>query len=214
MKTVYAIPGLATTGELFQLIKLDNAKIVTLEWPRLNDGETMASYAEKFAAKIDTSKPFYLLGVSFGGMLCAEISLLLKPQKTFLISSCKCVNEIPDTIRVFETIPLHHILSEAVLKELTLNSRLLLGFEKKFMPEFERMVNSMQPNYFRRSIDCIVNWKAENCLRDDIIHIHGDDDRLLFYNDVKADYTIKGGTHAMIVNNAVEISNLLNRLIE
>lgn len=213
MKTVYAIPGLATTKELFQFVKLNNAKLVCLDWPHIEEGETMRSYAQKFAKQIDTTKPFVLMGVSFGGMLCSEISLLVKPEKTILISSSKCFNELPPTIRVFNKIPLHHVMTEGMLREMALNSRLIIGFDKVFMPEFERMVKAMQPNYFKYSIDCIVNWTNKNCYRNDIIHIHGDADKLLLYRNVKSDYTIRGGNHSMIVNNAEEINAILNRLI-
>ena len=104
-------------------------------------------------------------------------------------------------------------MNDKMLKRMTKNSRWILGFEKKFMPEFLSMVNSMKPGYIKNSIHCIVNWKQHNCLRPDIIHIHGDADKLLTYSSVKADYTIKGGNHAMIINKATEINHLLNQII-
>lgn len=213
MKTVYAIPGLATTEELFQFTHLNNAKLKVLSWPEITSQDTLQSYAKRFLNQIDTSHPFCLLGVSFGGMLCAEISLLTKPEKTILISSSKCSKELAPMLKLFRQLPLYSLLSDKMLKHMTRNSRWILGFEKKFMPEFLSMVNSMKPGYIKNSIHCIVNWKQHNCYRPDIIHIHGDADKLLIYGSVKADYTIKGGNHAMIINKADEINDLLNKII-
>lgn len=213
MKTVYAIPGLATTEELFQFTHLTHARLKVLTWPEIKKDDTLQSYAKKFLEQIDSSHPFYLLGVSFGGMLCAEISLLIKPEKTILISSCKCKHELAPMLKLFRSVPLYALLNDKLLKHMTLNSRWILGFEKKFMPEFLIMVNSMKPDYIKNSIRCIVNWKQHDCYRPDIIHIHGDADRLLPYGSVKANYTIKGGNHAMIINKSDEINKLLDTII-
>lgn len=213
MKTIYAIPALATNAEIFKFLDLKNAQLKVLDWPILSKGDTMQSYAKKFTDQIDASRPFSLLGVSLGGMLCAELTEYLKPDKTILISSCKCASEIPEGIKVFNKFPLHHYLSENALREMAVNSRLLLGFEETYLPDFKRMVYSMQSDYFKNTIEMVVNWSNKKCKRKNCIHIHGDDDRLLLYNKVIADYTIKGGTHAMVVNNANELSVILNTIL-
>lgn len=214
MKTVYAIPGLATTDALFQFVQLNNTKLKVLDWPDISKDDNLQSYAEKFIKQIDISQPFYLLGVSYGGMLCSEISLIINPEKTILISSCKCTKELAPMLKFFKMLPLYNLISDAMLKKMTRSSRWILGFEKKFMPEFLSMVNSMKPGYIKRSINCIVNWQQHNCHRSDIIHIHGDADRLLVYNSVQADFTIKGGNHAMIIDKADEINKILNSIIK
>lgn len=213
MKTIYAIPGLGATKNLYKFIRIADAKIIVLDWPPLSKGETMKTYARKFSKQINSAEPFYLMGVSYGGMICSEISLFLKPKKTILISSCKCENEIPEVIKIFRKSPLHLILTERQLRELVKKSNPLLGFDDWFLPEFKLMVDSMKRNYFKYSMDCIIKWKNKNCKRKDIIHIHGDADRTLPYNEVKADYVIKGGTHGMVINNANEINVILNMVI-
>ena len=45
------------------------------------------------------------------------------------------------------------------------------------------------------------------------IHIHGDDDRLLSHKNVKSDYTISKGSHAMIVFQAEEINKIIEKEI-
>lgn len=213
MKKVYAIPGLGATKDVYKFIRVADAEIIVLEWPLLSKGETMKTYARKFSKQIDIAEPFYLMGFSFGGMICSEMSLFMKPQKTILISSAKCENEIPEAIKMFRKSPLHMILKEGQLRELVKKSNPLLEFDDWFLPEFKEMVDSMKRNYFKYSMDCIIRWKNRNCKRKDIIHIHGDDDRTLPCKEVKADYVIKGGKHGMVINNANEINLILNTVI-
>ena len=112
MIKMYAIPGLGTTQELFINIRIKNTEIIVLDWPIPSANDTMQSYAKKFLPLIDTSNPFYLMGVSFGGMICTELSKLISPVKTFLISTCKTRQELPWFIKTLKHIPIHLVLSE------------------------------------------------------------------------------------------------------
>lgn len=210
MKRIYAIPGLNTTKELFDFLKLENAEIITLKWPAPEKGETMQSYARKFSEKIDISQPFYLLGVSFGGMLCMELAKIVKPVKTFLISSSKSPKEFPPFFTIVKYLCLHLIPTEAMYMYFIPKSHRRIGFDELFLPQFIRMVHSMPPNYYRRSINCIINWKPGDATVENVVHLHGNADRLLPYKFVKCDYMIDGGTHAMVVYKAKQISEILD----
>ena len=83
----------------------------------------------------------------------------------------------------------------------------------KIIEEFHAMTDSMEKEYFKRAINCIINWDQAECSNANIIHIHGTADRLLQYKNIKADYSIKNGSHAMVVNKAEEISKILNKIL-
>lgn len=206
---IYAIPGLGTTEKLYVNIVVPGVEIKVLQWPLPEKDDTMQSYARKFLPQINTSKPFCLLGVSFGGMLCSELSHIITPQKIFLVSTSKTRKELPWFIRLFKHIPIHKIVNEQQHRKMAYQGRWLVGFGKAYIPEFLGMVNSMRENYFQNCINIIVNWNGTK-LPKNAIHIHGDRDKLLKYKFVKADYTIANGSHAMIVFQAEEI----NRIIE
>jgi hypothetical protein len=212
MKTIYAIPGLATTGKLFEDLKVSNGQVKILEWPPVPEGLTLKEYARLFLKHIDQSKPFCLLGVSFGGMLCSELSHMVNAEKVILISSCKTRKELPWMIRIQKYIPVYKIFSEKFLMANAFRVRWLLGFKKDYKDIFIQMISEMPENYIKRSIKMIVNWEntkaPKNC-----IHIHGKMDRLLFFSRVNADHAIEKGSHAMIVYEAEEISELLSSLI-
>ena len=207
---IYAIPGLGTTEKLYVNTKIEGVEIIVLKWPEVNKNDTMQSYAKKFISQIDTSVPFCLLGVSFGGMLCTELSKIISPQKTFLISTCKSRKELPWFIKMMKHISLHKIISEKQHRKMAYQGRWIIGFGKAYIPEFLGMVNSMTENYFKYCINIIVNWEGKEPLKNSI-HIHGDADRLLWYKYVKSDYTIKQGSHAMVVFKAEEINTIIKK---
>ncbi len=206
--TIYAIPGLGTTEKLYVNTKIKGVEIIVLNWPTPEKNDTMESYARKFLPQINTNIPFCLLGVSFGGMICTELSKIISPKKIFLISSCKSRKELPWFIKTLKYIPLHRLISENQHRKMAYKGRWIIGFGKAYIPEFLGMVNSMTKNYFKYCINIIVNWN-NTTLPKNTIHIHGDNDILLWYRFVKPDYTIEKGSHAMVVFQADEINKII-----
>ena len=207
---IYAIPGLGTTEQLYVNTKISGVEIIVLDWPTPEKNDTMETYARKFLPQINMSKPFCLLGVSFGGMLCTELSKIISPQKTFLISTSKSRNELPWFIKALNYLPIHKMVSEKQHRKMAYQGRWIIGFGKAYIPEFLGMVNSMTENYFKYCINIIVSWNRKE-LPQDVIHIHGNKDKLLWYRYVKPRYTIKNGSHAMIVFQAEEINKIIEK---
>ncbi len=145
---IYAIPGLGTTEQLYVNTKISGVEIIVLDWPTPEKNDTMETYAQKFLPQINMSKPFCLLGVSFGGMLCTELSKIISPQKTFLISTSKSRNELPWFIKALNYLPIHKMVSEKQHRKMAYQGRWIIGFGKAYIPEFLGMVNSMTENYF------------------------------------------------------------------
>lgn len=208
--TIYAIPGLGTTEKLYVNTKIKGVEIIVLNWPTPEKNDTMESYARKFLPQINTNIPFCLLGVSFGGMICTELSKIISPIKIFLISSCKSRKELPWFIKTLKYVPIHKVISEKQHRKMAYKGRWIIGFGKAYIPEFLGMVNSMTKNYFKYCINIIVNWENSS-LPKNTIHIHGDNDILLWYKFVKPDYTIPKGSHAMVVFQADEINKIIEK---
>ena len=205
---IYAIPGLGTTKELYVNTQLRGHELIVLQWPSPNKNDTMQSYAQKFISQINTNEPFGLLGVSFGGMLCIELSKIITPHKLILISTCKTRAELPWFIRLMKYIPLHLIISERYHRRLAYHGRWFIGFGSAYIPEFLGMIEQMEKGYFKQCIDIIANWN--NLTFPKIhYHIHGTNDKLLSHKNVSATILIDGGSHAMVVFRANEINSLI-----
>jgi len=95
MKNIHCISGLGADERIFKHLHIKNCRLKHLKWEAFEEQETMESYARKMAMQIKEPNPL-ILGLSFGGMLATEITKQQKTTKTFLISSAKSKNELPD----------------------------------------------------------------------------------------------------------------------
>ncbi|PBQ32160.1 hypothetical protein CNR22_10370 [Sphingobacteriaceae bacterium] len=209
MHVIYTIPGLGTTKELFKNISVPNFQVKVMEWPEPKTGWNLKDYAREFVEQIDTTSPVNLMGVSFGGMLCAEIADMIPVNKIVLISSCKNRTELPANIRILKTLPVQKLVTDSLYRSLASKLNWIVGFEKDYLPEFLRMLEQMPKNYFKYCVDMIIHWdKKSNTQK--IYHIHGNADNLLSHTSIKEYQLIEHGNHAMIVYKAQEINSLLN----
>lgn len=88
--TVYFISGMCYNCKVFDKLRLPKGyKKAYIEWFIPSPDESLSEYAHKMAKTIDTSRPFILIGYSFGAVIMQEMTLFLKPEKCVIISSFK-----------------------------------------------------------------------------------------------------------------------------
>ncbi|WP_093825084.1 alpha/beta fold hydrolase [Spirosoma endophyticum] len=93
---IYFISGLGADKRIFQKLVLPTFfEPVYIELLTPHQNESLPNYAGRMALSIDSIQPFYIVGISFGGMLATEIAKLIRPQKTILISSVSTSNQLP-----------------------------------------------------------------------------------------------------------------------
>src|ERR1700712_4564404 len=88
------LPGLGIDERLFEPQRALRARIEVPAWLRFEVEETMEHYAQRMVETIDQSSPFFLGGVSFGGMLALEMAKYLKPQAVIAIAACRAGREV------------------------------------------------------------------------------------------------------------------------
>jgi len=213
MAVIYAIPGLGCNKWIYENLKVKGHSIKVLDWPPVKRHFTLKDYANEFLKQMDLTHEFYLMGVSFGGMLCIELGEVTEPEKIILISSAKNKNEFPNYFSVFKYFPVHLLLPESLHRKIALLSWKLLGFHKGLLPEFNQMIKSMPENHFRYCINYIVNWDRKSNSKP-VIHIHGNGDKLLKYHKIKnVNYTVSNGSHAMVFTRSGEINQILEEIL-
>lgn len=78
-----------------------NCEFIPIEWIEPTSNESIIYYSKRLSKVINTSEKFCVLGVSFGGLIAMEISKLLKPELTILISSVETKNQLRLLFRWF-----------------------------------------------------------------------------------------------------------------
>jgi hypothetical protein len=211
MLNVYCISGMGVDGRLFKNLRLEHCDIHYIKWETPHKNESLPDYAFRLSTQIDTSKPFALIGVSFGGMCCVEIAKRLSPVKTFVISSCKRNSELPPKITLWKYFAIYKILKDALYIRgamLVKNQFGVTGEDQKL--KFLEMLKTAPKNYFSGAVHCIITWKNE-IVPESVVQIHGTADQVLPHKRIQCDYKIEGGNHFMIVTRAKEINEIINK---
>ena len=74
--TVYFISGMCYNCKVFDKLRLPKGyKKAYIEWFIPSPDESLSEYAHKMAKMIDTSRPFILIGYSFGAVIMQEMTL-------------------------------------------------------------------------------------------------------------------------------------------
>lgn len=212
MLNVYCLPGMGVNERLFRNLKLNKSNIHHIKWVTPIKNESLPNYAMRLSTQIDTTQPFVLVGVSFGGMCSVEIAKQLQPLRTFIISSNKFHSELPLKLSFWRVIPLYRLFRDGFYKNAVVLAKKQFGIvTQEQMINFRKMLDEAPKDYYSRAVHCIIKWKNET-RPENLIHIHGTADRVLPHRKLKGcDFTIKGGSHFMIINKAEEISEIINK---
>ena len=209
---IYLFPGQGADCRLFRNIDFP-FDTIHMELPVPCKKETLRQYAREFIPRIDTTRPYILMGVSLGGMICSELADTLKPEKIIVISSAKCRGELPGRYRFQKAIPLNKIIPKGMIKWCAnILAPIVEPARKQDKDFFHSMIESKDPAYLKRTVDMVINWDKED-FNSRIIHIHGDKDHTLPYRNIAYDYLVENGTHMMVYIRGDEVSELINKIL-
>lgn len=207
---IHLIPGLGADSRLFSRLKLPGHALHYHEWPQIGDRPTLHDYAQALASRIDTRVPHVLIGVSMGGMVAQELAVITSPKRTIIISSWKGRDEMPWNIGVLRCLRPERLLTGTMIRRVAPMLRLLryiLGLEDRVSQELgQQMLASFDPRDLRAMAHAVVNWNGPVSPVRDLVHIHGDKDRLMPIARIKGAVVVRGGTHFMVFSKAEEVS--------
>lgn len=210
-RRVYLLPGQGADGVLFSRLHLDHCDTFHIRYPVPLKNETFNAYAHRLAQQIDTTQPFYLVGVSFGGMNAVEMTKFLKPQKVILLSSVKCRKELPFRYKFQKVLPLYKLFPGKFYIRTTQMARYVVEPDcRPYDSLFRAMIMRKDPMFIKRSIGMIVNWDNAT-VPSNVVHIHGKRDHTLPARRIKNAWFLKEGSHMMVYTRADDISLLINQ---
>ena len=216
IEQVYLIPGQGSDGRLFKNLKLDKTKVEIIEFVNAEKDDDMKAYAERMAKKIDTSRPFAIVGVSLGGMLAIEINKLHPAEKVVLIASAKHREEIPRLYRFFDKVSVHKLMGGGFLKFWIRSLQPLFEpMPKEDQLLWRDMLKQKDPLFMKCALDCIIGWELNiDEVPSNLSHIHGTKDKTLPIKHIEDAIVVQGGSHVMTLTHAEEISEILNELLK
>lgn len=210
---VYCFSGLGADERAFQFLNFPNHSLIHVPWIQPLKNESLESYAHRIGKIIDTTQPFSLIGLSFGGMLCTEIAKEKKPVSLILLSSIAGRHEMPVRMKIAGSLNLYAAIPSNYFTKPSKIANFLFGTksnqERKLL---NQILLESDPLYTKWALQAITKWKnieVTPCFR-----VHGSKDRIFPVQLIKkVDYVIKGGGHLMIVSLAKEVSLAINACI-
>ncbi|WP_258542104.1 alpha/beta fold hydrolase [Parvicella tangerina] len=205
---IYGISGLGADKRVFERLSLEQ-NLIPIDWIDPEPNESIESYSNRLKEVIDTSEPFILIGVSFGGLIATEISKILNPELTILISSAETKNELRSIYRGFGKTNLIKLIPNKLFDMPRGFATFMFGTnEKKLLSD---ILDDTDLKFTKWAINELTNWKNETKL-EKVVKINGSKDKLI--PPSQSDYLIDGGEHFMVVDKADEISTIINNEIK
>ena len=212
MKT-YFISGMAADSRIFCHIRLPQGyEAVHLEWIKPEKNESLASYALRLAQRIDTSEPFVLIGLSFGGMLASEIAKRYKPAMTVLISSIPISSHLPGYFKVAAKLRLHKVVPVSLLKTAASMKRMFTRETNEDKKLILQAIRESDASLVRWSMDAILKWKNDQ-MPEPCCHIHGTRDEVLPMRYTNPTHTIKKAGHMLVLTDAGMVNEILTKTL-
>lgn len=217
VRDIYFISGLGADERLFQKLKFPpEYALHQVHWAPLSPKETLLSYCEKLSQQIDTSRPYALVGLSFGGMVATDLTQLLpvKPSATILISSISSRDELPHTFKFLNAIRLNKVVPSHALNKIYPLTDWMFGAssaeEKKLLRE---IMKDSSPEFLKWAVNEIFHWQHKT-RPEHLYHIHGTNDKIFPYKLVKADQFINNAGHFMVYTHAEIVSEFILKHLE
>jgi len=209
---VYFIAGLAADARVFKHLQLPaHCTAVFLEWIKPLPGETLAAYAIRLAAAIDTREPFGLVGLSMGGMLAMEIARHHPPAITVLISSIPSARQLPFYFKAAGNMGIHKWVPVRLVKSASLIKRVFTLETAEDKEMLRALIRESDDAFIIWAMGAILQWKGDEAPVN-YVHIHGSRDAVLPMRYTKPTHVIAGGGHLMVMNRAADINKILQQV--
>lgn len=216
---LYCISGLAANKNLFSRLQLSaNVSIHPIAFQMPETKESLRDYAIRLGQQISHDR-VSLLGVSFGGMLVTELAKYLKTHTTIIVDEVIIISSVlnaasfPWFMNLGCRFRLYKILPYKMINRV---GERFVGFDKNCTKEeLEIKINMLKSTdwqMLKRQLYMIMQWQATHSDLS-VHHIHGDADKLFPLKRVKPQYIINGGNHFMVYQKAVEISQIVRKIL-
>lgn len=204
---LYAISGLGADHRVFGFLELDY-DLEVIPWIEPEKNESLSSYAIRLSNAMDTSPPFGLIGVSFGGIVVVELNKILKPEFSILVSSAAISNDIPTIYRLVGKIGILKLFPKWFFNPPRPIAYWIFGAQNKQL--LTSILDDTDLSFAKWAVLKIVSWQS-SFKTPNLVRIHGSQDKLLPLRKHPDTIVIDNGSHFMIVDNAKQVSNAINK---
>lgn len=212
---IYFMPGLAAGPKTFKKLKLNKEKFKChyLSWINpLDLEESIENYARRLSKKITHKNPV-LVGVSFGGIVVQEISKHIDTQKIIIISSVKNSSELPTSFAIASKSKIYKLFPTRIITNFDNYAKFFIGTKlQKKAKLYKKYLSVRDEKYLKWALENVINWQQEKSIKN-TIHLHGTNDEIFPFKNIKNCISIQDANHSMIILRAKEIANIIQQIL-
>lgn len=230
------LPGMGADERLFRLQKIAFPHLLVPRWISPLRDESLPAYAARFARHIDPGVPFFVGGVSLGGMIAAEMARQSvigtdesprSPRSPvikacFLIASIRGPQELPRRAMIFRHVMPLAMAALTVAPLLARVFHFLAGWAiGRNRREILRQLADADGAFLRWATRAMLTWSQvpEKGVGADrakasvpVFQIHGTGDRILPIRLTQPDQRVEGGGHIdLSLSHADKVNEFLNQ---
>ena len=210
------LPGLGADSRMFHPQRAALPVVETPDWIAHVPGESLRSYARRFAQTIEIKQPAILCGVSMGGMIALEMSRLVPTRHIILIASCRRIDAANGLLRLAgrcaRFVPLPLIRHGGVFAPLFLGRGGALSRGDRDL--LVSMARGLPADFIRWAGSAVVEWEGCPDPGAPVTHIHGDRDWVIPLRRVQADCVIAGGMHVLNLSHPAEVNRFIRDTVQ
>jgi len=195
-----------------------------LDWIEPQRGESLAHYGRRLAERFSPPEgPYFLGGVSMGGMLALEMSRWTRPEAVFLIASCRSGRAVKPVFRFLGRVVgrapfwadlpprVSRRLGNLIARRLLPSASQLTEEQRRFLAEIGR---DASPRFVKWGCLAVVTWRGVESPPVPVYHIHGEKDRVIPLARVRPDRIVEGGSHLINLTHPDEVNAFVAERVE
>jgi pimeloyl-ACP methyl ester carboxylesterase len=210
---VYFIPGLAADSRVFHRIQLpEGHEAVHLDWLDPLPKESLSGYARRMGERVESSTPFALVGLSFGGMLVTEIAKQKRPERLILLSSIPRSSDLPPYFKSAGRIKLDQAVPVGLIKKGIILRRIFSRNGREDETIIRDIVDKSDPSFISWAMRAILEWEGQ-APDQPYIQIHGSRDIVLPIRYTRPTHVVRGAGHLMVMDRADQINEIFREIL-
>jgi pimeloyl-ACP methyl ester carboxylesterase len=211
---VYLLGGLGADIRVFHKLQFaPHLQPIAVVYLQPIPSETLYQYAFRLKETIDTTEPFALIGLSFGGWVTSALLQYIQPNYVVLISSNASPKELPWHYKIAKALQLYKITPVKMGKKFNLLSKKMMGVQQADNIALLKQIFETSNTAFTKWAIGVLLQNKVTLQHPKLIRIHGDSDYILPINKQNPNYIIAKGGHLIVLENAAEVSAILNKVL-
>ena len=217
MTRLVLLPGLGTTGQLFDRQRRAFPSLEVPPWLEPERGETVPAYGRRMAAALGRPGGDLVLGgVSFGGMVAVEMARHVPARAVVLIASCTTRSALTRVAhglaRVGRPLPARALPPPRPLWPVVAWAFGARTAEDRAL--VYELIRTSRPGFAKWGLGALLDWDPPGPEPCPVRRLHGLEDRLIGAARVPAEIVIPGAGHLVNVTHAADVNAFIRAALD